>query len=219
MNSASLKNLLLFSGSALTLVAGLLAAFVPILSYVTVQTNMFVDRIVYPNGLASVYYPPLALTAHLYTARLLISAIGGLFGLLAVASKNRQSYTVALGIALACFGLMVPATETRITSPELFLFDVPWAGSFLLVVGSSLMFIGWVVQRLKVPRISFLGAPFLMLAYSIRPILVLANFLPWTVFDEGSPVDLLILFLMIVCPLLMIWGVLKVSSPSEENNS
>jgi hypothetical protein len=212
MKPTNPNTLFLFFGSSITLVVGLLAAIVPGLAYVTVQTNYFVDRIAHPNGIASIYYQSLDFTTHIYTTRLLISAIGGLIGLLAMFGKSKHPIIGTFAIVVASLGLMLPATgDLRITIPEARLFDVPWIGSFLVVVGVSLMFLGLAIKKRNVPRATFLSVPLLLVVYSLYPILVLFDYLPQTVFGALfiSPINLLMLVLMVAGHLLMIWGALR----------
>jgi hypothetical protein len=65
-------------------------------------------------------------------------------------------------------GLMLPATDTRATFPEMSLIDVPWIGSFLVLVGVCLMFLGLAIKKLNVPRVTFLSVPLLLAGYSIK---------------------------------------------------
>jgi len=201
---------LLFTGSFLTLVAGLLTAFVPGLAFATVS-SYFADLPAPPYGLPFVSFQSLDFGTHIYTARFIFAAIGGLLGLVSVVWKSKQTLIGAGALATTGFGLISPAYgDMRATFPEMQLFDVPWTGTFLVLAGLSLMFLGLIVRRSGVPRWSFLGVPVLLLAYATYPILVLANFLPWFVFGNvTNPFNMLMALLMIVGPLLMMWGVLK----------
>ena len=214
----NLNNLLLFCGSSITLVVGLLAAFVPGLAYVTVHSYAM-DVPVNPYGLPYVYYLPLDFGTHLYTMRLFVSAIGGLIGLLAMFWKSKEGYIGASAIALASLGFMLPATgDMRLTFPEMRLFDVPWAGSFLVLVGICLMFLGLAIKKPNVPRATFLSVPLLLVVYSIRPLFVLSNFLPWIVFGAimfNNPINWLMWFLMLAGHLMMIWGAIKGLLPNR----
>jgi len=98
---------------------------------------------------------------------------------------------------------------------------VHWTGTVLIIVGVSLMFVGLAFRKTGVPRVSFLGVPIILVVYSMNPVLVLANYLPWIIFGapSNSPLNLLILFLMIAGPLMMIWGVLERSSISKANTN
>jgi len=169
-----------------------------------------------------VSYPSLDFSTHIYTTRLLISAIGGLIGLFALFGKSKQSYIGVVAIAVASMGLMLPATDTRATFPEMRLIDVPWIGSFLVLVGVCLMFLGLAIKKLNVPRVTFLSVPLLLAGYSIKPLLVLTNNLSLSGFRAGftSPISSLMLILMLAGHLLMIWGVLRIFYPkSKENNN
>ncbi|MFA5365684.1 MAG: hypothetical protein WC325_10940 [Candidatus Bathyarchaeia archaeon] len=216
MKLTNLKNFLLFSGSSITLIVGLLAAFIPGLAYVTVH-SYFVYVPVHPYGLPYVYYPSLDFSTHIYTTRLFISALGGLIGLLAMFGKSKQPLIGAFSIAVASLGLMLPATgDMRLTFPEMRLFDVPWIGSFLVVVGVSLMFLGLTTKKPHVLRVTLLSVPLLLVVYSINPLFVLNNYLPWSIFGalSTSPINLLMWVLTLTGHLLMIWGALRGVSPN-----
>jgi hypothetical protein len=212
MKLKNLNNLLLFCGSSITLVVGLLAAFIPGLAYVTVISHFV--------GLPSVHYLPLSFSAHLLTMRLFVSAISGLIGLLAMFWKNKQSYIGALAITVASLGFMLPATgDMRLTNPMTRLFDVPWAGSFLVLVGICLIFLGLTIKKPNVPRATFLSVPLLLVAYSIHPLFVLSNFLPWIVFGAimfNNPINWLMWFLMLAGHLIMMWAAIKGSLPNRQ---
>jgi hypothetical protein len=208
-------NVLLFFGSFITLAVGLLAAFIPGLAYVTVH-RYFLDVPNPPFG-PYVDYPPLDFATHIYTTRLLVSAIGGLIGLFALFGKNKQSYIGVIAIAVASIGLMLPVTDTRASIPELTQFDVSWIGSFLVLVGVCLMFLGLAIKKPNVPRVTFLSVPLLLAGYSIKPLLVLTNNLQFRV--GVSPISLLILSLMVAGHLLLIWGVLMIFYPKNKENN
>jgi hypothetical protein len=217
---ANLSYFFLFLGSSVTLAVGLLAAFVPGLAYVTVH-SYFLDMPNPPFGLPYVSYPPLDFATHLYTVRLLVSAVGGLIGLFALFGKSKQSYIGVMAIAIASIGLMLPVTDTRITFPEMALIDVPWVGSFLVLAGVCLMFLGLAMKRLSVPRVTFLSVPLLLAGYSVKPLLVLTNNLQLSGFKTWStnPTSLLMLSLIVAGCLLMIWGVLRFFYPKNKENN
>ena len=210
MTRISLNNLLLFCGSSITFATSLLAAFVPGLAYATVY-SYFMDK-PNPYGLPYVQYQSIDFISHLYTGRFLLSAVGGLIGLLALLGKNKKTYLGVVAIATASLGLMLPAAnDMRITIPEARLFDIPWSGALAIAVGICLMFAGLTVKKDHVPKASFLSLPLLMASYSIPPILVLFNYLPWIVFGTAplDPVNALVWLIPFVSLLLMIGGALS----------
>lgn len=215
MKIANLNYLLLF-GSSVTLAVGLLAAFIPGLAYVTLH-SYFLD-VANPPFEPYISYQTLDFSTHLYTARLLISAVGGLIGLFALFGKNKQSYIWVTAIAVASMGLMLPVMDTRITFPEMVLVDVPWIGSFLVLVGVCLMFLGLAIKKINVPRVTFLCVPLLLAGYSMKPLLVLTNNLQVSGFRTGftSPISSLMLSLMLAGHLLMVWGVLRIFYPKNK---
>lgn len=219
MKLANLNSVLLFFGSSITLVVGLLAAFIPGIAYVTVH-KYFLDVPNPPFG-PYVSYPSLDFGTHIYTTRLIVSAVGGLIGLFALFGKSKRSYIGVLAIAVASMGLMLPAMDTRMTFPEMSLIDVPWTGSFLVLVGVCLMFLGLAIKKPNVPRVTFLSVPLLLAGYSIKPLLVLTNNLQKSGVVAGftSPISLLMLILMLAGHLIMIWGVLRIFYPKSNENS
>lgn len=213
-------NSLLFFGSSITLAVGLLAAFIPGIAYVTVH-NYWLDVPNPPYGLPYVSYPPLDFATNLYTGRLLVSAVGGLIGLFALFGKSKQSYIGVVAIAVANLGLMLPVTYTVASFMDVTLIDVPWIGSFLVLVGVCFMFLGLTMKKLNVPRVTFLSVPLLLAGYSVKPLLVLTNNLQASGFRVGftSPISSLMLILMVAGHLLMIWGVLRIFYPKSKENS
>jgi hypothetical protein len=220
MKLANPSYFFLFLGSSITLALGLLAAFVPGLAYVTVH-SYFLDMPNPPFGLPYISYPPLDFATHMHTASLLVLAVGGLIGLFALFGKSKQSYIGVMAIAVANFGLMLPVTDTRVTFPEMVLFDVPWVGSFLVLVGVCLMFLGLTMKKLNVPRVTFLSIPLLLTGYSVKPLLVLTNNLQPSGFRTGftSPVSSTILILMIAGYLFMTWGILRIFYPRNKEST
>ena len=210
MKQKNLNAFLLFCGSCLTLVVGLIAAYNPGVAYVTVH-SYHLDASVNPYGLPYVSYPSMDFNTHIFTLKYLVCAVGGLVGLLALFKRNTHSDLGVFAIAVTSVGLMLPATgDTRLTFPEMRLFDVAWIGSFLVVMGLSLMFMGLMTEKKVGPRVSILSVPLLLTVYSINPLLVLVNYLPWIVFGASiSPINVLMLFLMLIGHLVMIWGIFK----------
>ena len=219
MKVANLSRFFLFLGSSVTFAIGLLAAFVPGLAYVTVH-SYFLDVPNPPFG-PYVSYPPLDFATHIYTVSLLVSATGGLIGLFSLFGKNKRSYIGVFAIAVANVGLMLPVTDIRATLLEIILVDVPWVGSFLVLAGVCLMFLGLTVKKLGVPRVTFLSVPLLLAGYSVRPLLVVTNNLQVSGFSVGfaSPISSLTLVLMVAGYLLMIWGVLRIFYPKNKENN
>jgi hypothetical protein len=215
MKLANPKYLLFFSGSSITFIISLLVAFVPGLAYVTVH-NFWLDVPNPPYGLPYVSYPPLDFATHMYTVRLLVSSVGGLIGLFTLFGKSKQSYIGVTAIALANIGLLLPVTYSVSTFMDVTSIDVPWIGSFVVLVGVCLMFLGLTI-KLDVPRVTFLSVPLLLTGYSVRPLLVLTNNLHVSDLTVGfaSPISSLMLVLIVAGYFLMIWGVLKIFLPKK----
>jgi hypothetical protein len=214
-----LSSILLFVGSSVTLFVGLLAAFVPGLAYVTVH-KFWLDVPNPPYGLPYVVYQPLEFTAHIYTARYFVSAVGGLTGLFALFGKSKQSYVGVIAIAVANLGLMLPASSRITPFMDRTILDVPWTGSFLVLVGVCLMFLGLTLPKTNVPRVTFLSVPLLLAGYSIPPFLVLTNNLQVSGFTAGftSPISSLMLFLIVAGYLFIVWGILRIFYPKNKDD-
>jgi hypothetical protein len=204
-------NLFFLCGSIIVLTLGLLSAFMPGIAYVTVQ-SYFMDT-QNPYGLPTVNYLPIVFSLHMYTIKFLICAIGGVIGILTLSLK-KNTFTVGfIATVFASVGLLLPGFgDTRITFPEMSLFDVPWIGSLLVLIGTILMFSGLVAQKHRVSLLTFLSVPILLAAYSIPPIFILLDYLPWAYFGSAySIASLLIWSLMVVGCTLMLLTILKCS--------
>ncbi len=205
MKRLNLNNLLLFCGSSLLLTAGLLTAYTPGLAYVTVQ-SYHGDVPNPPFGLPNVMYQSLDFTAHIFTVRFLLSAVGGLIGIFALLGKSKRACIGGIAVTVAGLGLIfTPISDMRLTFPEARLFDVPWTGAFIAVVGICLMFLGLTIRKEHVPKASFLSVPLLLAVYSVLPIFIICNYLPWIVFGPArfNPVEVLLWFMAFASLLLM----------------
>ena len=213
-------NYLLFFGSFMTFAVGLLVAFVPGLAYVTVH-KFWLDVPNPPYGLPYVSFQPLDFSTHIYTAKYFVSVVGGLIGLFALFGKSKQSYLGVLAIAVANLGLMLPALSRITPFMDMIIIDVPWIGSFLVLVGFCLMFLGLTLPKTNFPRIIFLSVPLLLVGYSIPSLLVLTNNLQVSGFTAGfnSPISSLMLFLIVSGYFLMVWGVLRIFYPKNKKNN
>jgi len=213
-------NYLLFFGSFMTFAVGLLVAFVPGLAYVTVH-KFWLDVPNPPYGLPYVSFQPLDFSTHIYTAKYFVSVVGGLIGLFALFGKSKQSYLGVLAIAVANLGLMLPALSRITPFMDMIIIDVPWIGSFLVLVGFCLMFLGLTLPKTNFPRIIFLSVPLLLVGYSIPSLLVLTNNLQVSGFTAGftSPISSLMLFLIVAGYFLMVWGVLRIFYPKNNENN
>ncbi len=218
MEVSSKERLFLFFGSTITIVFGLAAAFVPGLAYVTVS-SYFQDVPIPPlNAIAQ--YQSLEFGVHMFTAKLVISAIGGLVGLFSLLERNNKpAYMGFAAIVVASVGLMLPVYYSRLSAPAVQFFDVPWIGVLLVLVGVSTMFLGLAMNKTHIPRITVLSVPLLLAVYLIRPICVLCNFLPWIVFSANSSLSCLIGILTIVGHALMLLGSIYAMKASSSDNT
>ena len=210
MKRTNLNNLLLFSGSSIVLTMGLLVAFTPGLAYTTVH-SYFIDVPNPPFELPYVGYQPLNFSTHIYTVRFLCSAIGGLIGLFALLWKNRKAYVGVVAIGLAIMGLMLPAVGATISFPALYVYNIPWIGSLIIVIGISLMFLALTKNKERVPKASFVSLPLLLAVYLIPLIFIMFNYLSWILLwgeTALNPIGLLIWLIPLASFLLMAWGAL-----------
>jgi len=219
MKQNNLNDLLLFSGSFISLFVGLLAAFIPNLAFITVY-SYFMDASNPLMGLPYVGYQPLILASHIYTARLVMAAVGGLIGLFALLRK-KMPYLGVVAISVSGLALILPSfNDTRITIPEARLFDVPWIGSLIVIIGISLMFLGLTLKKGHLPKASFLSLVLVVVANSILPLFAVLNYLPWSIFGATISYSVLLIdFLSFVGILLMVWGVLKSNARSKLHDS
>ena len=138
------NDILLFSGSLITLIVSLFTAYIPGIAYTTVH-SYFVDT-QHPLFEPYVHYYPLYFSAHIYTTSFLLSAMGGLLGFLALFTKGKKVYIAVSGIAIGLLGLMYPPTNgNTIIIPEDHMFNVIWIGGFVTTISICLMFLGLIL--------------------------------------------------------------------------
>jgi len=160
----------------MTLVFGLLTAFIPGLAYVEVY-------ITGPTHLGQTYpYVacfPFEFQIHGFTFGLLVSSVGGILGLTSALRRgNKLVYLAFIGDFLGILGfLFYPPTRYSII-PEIHFFDVPWVGVCLTLIGISMMTVGCVVKCRGWHRLTVLGIPLLLASWLIYPLLITVNNLP-----------------------------------------
>lgn len=87
-----------------------------------------------------------------------------------------------------------------------------WVGDFLIVAGMSIVFLGLASKDGNASRWTLVTVPALLTLYSIHPVLVLANYLPWQLFsDSFTTANIGLAALMHLVKLLMIWTAYKVA--------
>lgn len=219
MNLPRKNTNLLLLGSVMVLVFGILTALIPALAYVTVS-SYFLESPMGLFGLPKVYYSQFEVNIHMGTARAALIAFGGLVGLLAFFGKKNASRIGFAGLLVATLGFLVPLSDPmRISFPEARLFDVSWIGYLAALLGVTIMFLGCTLKNQHFPRMTLASVPLLLVLYSVYPLMVLFNYLPWTVFGQQySLIVLLIGFLVLAGHLLMIWGAYKATSPAKTEN-
>jgi hypothetical protein len=147
------------------LVFGFLTAFIPGLAYVTIRA----DFLVAPLILKSVSYGAFEFSIHSATFKYLICTIGAILGLFYFSKNKWSPYALFTSMVLTTVGLIVPIYSTTISPPEYRFFDVQWIGSYIVLVGLSLIFLGSVLQKSNRHRTALLSVTFLFCLYAIYP--------------------------------------------------
>ncbi|MBT0158653.1 hypothetical protein G4O51_01570 [Candidatus Bathyarchaeota archaeon A05DMB-2] len=198
---------LLFFGSIMTLISGLLTAFIPRLAYVTIYT--FSE---FPLELPTplVRYSSLEFSFHPATLGLLLASAGALTTLLSqITTAKKAMYLSSAGISLGSIGLLLsawPRTEQHTLSISYHYVQMPWVGTIVAMIGVSMMFIGFAAKT-RISRIFLLSVPILMLLYSATPIMILSNNL--LLLAPASDKAMFVGILLLAGHVLMLAGALK----------
>ena len=209
------KCILIF-GSILALVASLLAAFIPGLAYVTVYANW--SDFLIPDAPHYVTYPPFILSMHELTLKLLVTACGGLLGLLSIFEhKTTVPFLSFAGISLGTIGFLLPTGAAQ-NLVDVLSVEVPWTGCLIALVGVLLIFLGFALRHPKVPRRALASVPLLLIVYSIAPFLILSGNLPFFIFLQANiSMSTIIGILILAGHLVIIWaGIAGLRFPEKE---
>ena len=145
----STGNFVLSVGSTIALFFGALTAFSPGLAYITRYYMLPEDSLFFTH-------PIFEFSVHIFTYKLLISAAGGLIGVLSFFASQKRLYVASAGVMLGAFGLLWPAPMTIHED------NVPWIGFLITLAGVLTMFLGLAAGNSRVPRVTFLSVPLLL---------------------------------------------------------
>jgi hypothetical protein len=205
-------NKLFILGAAAVVVFGLLAAVVPALAFVTV-TSYFLDTPASGYNLPYVTYYALSFATHAATVNFALCVLGGIVGLFSL-YKPVRPYGVFTSVVFITLGLLLPIDRVIVAIPEVRIFDTPWIGSYLILIGLLAMYLGVAEKRTRTGRITLLlTVPLLLGLYAIYPLFVATNFLPWLVFGTQGIIYYCILSLTVACHLLIIVGTIRAIRP------
>lgn len=184
-----------FLGGIMTVVFGLLSAFVRGLAYVTVYFP--------PPGMG----PPviggfgvLSFQIHGFTFGMLVSTVGGLLGL--ISSIKRYNELVSIGFVggfLGASGFLFhpPGFSSPLTGE--YRFNILWLGSCLVLIGISLMLIGLTAISKGWHYLTLLGIPPLLISRLTFPLSILSNNLPlFSSIHKSAQMNVLLFFSIII---------------------
>jgi hypothetical protein len=209
------KNTLII-GSFIALISGLTAAFVPGLAYVTVSAEW--ANFLLPDAPHYVTYPPLTFGINDLTIKLLVTAIGGFFGVLSIFErKTTVPFLSFAGLSMGAIGFLLP-TGTNSGLTDILSTNVLWTGSLIALVGVLLMFIGFAAGNPHVPRRAIAVVPILLIAYLISPFLILTDNLTFFVLMQANiSMSTIMGVLVLSGHLIIIWaGINGLRFPERE---
>ena len=207
---------ILILGSVIAFVSSSLAAFVPSLAYITVSASW--SNFLTPDAPHYLTYPQYIFGVHELTLKLLITAIGGLLGVLSFYERRTSvPFLSFAGISLGTIGFLLPAGTTQ-NFIDFFSVEIPWTGYFIALIGVLIMFLGFALSYPNVPRKALASVPLLLVAYSIAPFLILTNNLPLFVFMQTNiTMSTIIGILILAGHLVIIWaGISGLRFPEKE---
>ena len=213
----SRPKILLIIGSFIALIAGSISALIAGLAFIAVSAE-WADFYL-PNAPHFITFPPLTFGLHEYTVKLLITAFGGLLGVLSIfENKNSVPILSFTGLLIGTIGFLIPVTANQ-SSANILSVDVPWMGSLIALIGALLMFLGFALRNTKVPRYVIIVLPILLVAYSVAPILVLTDNLPIFIFMQANiSMSTIVGVLILVGHLVIIWaGITGLRFPEKSN--
>jgi hypothetical protein len=207
---------ILILGSVIAFVSSSLAAFVPSLASITVSASW--SNFLIPNAPRYLTYPQYIFGVHELTLKLLVTAIGGLLGMLSFFERRTSVPFLSFsGISLGTIGFLLPAGATP-NFIDVFSVEIPWAGYFIALIGVLMMFLGFALSYPNVPRKALASVPLLLVAYSIAPFLILTNNLPLFIFMHTNiTMSTIIGILILAGHLVIIWaGISGLRFPEKE---
>jgi hypothetical protein len=205
-------------GSVIALLLGGMSAFVPGLAYITVYANW--SDFVLPDMPHFVTFPPITFGINDLTIKLLVTAFGGLLGLCSVACerKNTVPFLSFAGLSLGTIGFLLPYGSSQAAGNE-FSINVPWVGSLITLVGVMLMFTGFALRNINVPRKALAVIPVLLIVYLLSPVLIFTGNLElFILFQINITISTAIGIALLMGHLIIVWaGITGLHSPETES--
>jgi hypothetical protein len=197
--------LILIFGSMLALIASLSSAFIPGLAYFSVSGNWSTFFI--PDTPHAIVFPAWTFSIHAFTVKLLVTAFGGLLGVLSFFERKRNVPFLSFsGMSLGTIGFLLPA-GTPVNLVNVYSVDIPWVGSLIALVGVLMMFLGFAMRNSKVPRKALATVPILLAAYLVVPSLILSGNVSFFIFMQANlSMSTIIGVVILVGHLMVIWA-------------
>jgi hypothetical protein len=210
----------LFIGSAIALLLGLLSAFVPGYAYITVSSEW--SNFLLPNEPHFVTINPLIIGVNDFTIKLLVSAFGGLLCLCSVRfeGKNSVPFLSFAGLSLGTIGFLLPYGSSQAAAGE-YSTNIPWVGSLITLVGVMLMFAGFALKNTNVPKRALWVIPVLLIVYLISPVLIFTgNTEFFILFQVNIAISTFIGILLLFGHLIIVWaGITGLHIPENKSTS
>jgi hypothetical protein len=207
---------IMFLGSSIALLVGTMSAFIPRLAYFTVSAegqNFFLS-----GAPHFVTYLPMTLGINDFTLKLLVSAFGGFLGLcsLCCEHKNTIPFLSFAAISFGTIGFLLPF-GSNIMGNE-YSVDIPWVGSLITLIGVLLMFSGFALRSIHVPRRALAVIPLLLIVYLLSPILIFTGNISFFVFLQANiTISTTIGILILAGHLVIVWaGITGLRFPEKE---
>ncbi len=211
------EQFILFTGSVIALLLGLLSAFVPALAYITVSAEW--SNFLLSNAPHFVTIQPLIFSFHDFTIKLLVSAFGGLLGLCSVCCEHRNTvpFLSFAGLSLGTIGFLLPYGSSQFAASD-YSSDVPWVGSLITLVGVLLMFLGFSLRNTQVPKWALFVIPILLIIYLTSPVLIFTGNLQLFIFLQVNiSISTIIGILILMGHLIIVWaGITGLRIPENE---
>ncbi len=214
MNNAQF---ILFIGSVITLLIGLLSAFVPGLAYITVSAEW--SNFLLPGQPHVVTIQAFNFSFHDFTIKLLVSAFGGILCLCSLGCEHKDSvpFLSFAGLSLGAIGFLLPYGTTQAAASD-YSTDIFWGGSLITLVGVLLMFVGFALKNTNVPKKALLVIPVLLIIYLTSPVLIFTGNLQLFIFLQVNiAISTTIGILILLGHLIIVWaGITGLHIPDRE---
>jgi hypothetical protein len=209
--------LILLIGSIIALFVGAISAFIPRFAYVTVSSEGATFLVQDAPHIVS--YQTTALSFNDFTLKLLVSAFGGLLGLLSLACehKNTVPFLSFAAISFGTIGFLLPFGSSIMGSE--YSVNIPWVGSLVTLIGVLLMFLGFALRNTYVPRRALAVIPVLLIVYLLSPALIFTGNIDYFIFLQANiTISTTIGVLILAGHLVIVWaGITGLRVPEKEN--